>query len=334
MGIATSVETAINSLLSNYVTTNSTAISNALQPVALTGVSIYLVVMGWAIARGEVHDSIPTAALKFFKISVICAMALTAGEYQTYAINAVQGVQSLFTTAFGNAATLGALIDNLAAPYDTLDNLLWSHVSSGSFGFPDFALIAASLMVSVAEVVIFAIAIGTYAIALVSLALVLAVGPAFILCALFPSTQRFTESWIGQALHFAFLNILLGATIAMLTSIASQFATHIASNYGNTAILSDTVALLVISIALGVVMLNLNAIASALSGGASISGIGGQLARAGMLYFSLGPPRASAGGSITNVSRSAPISPGGGSGGGGSQAQYQRDTLNNIRRAA
>jgi type IV secretion system protein VirB6 len=334
MGIATSVETAINSLLSNYVTTNSTAISNALQPVALTGVSIYLVVMGWAIARGEVHDSIPTAALKFFKISVICAMALTAGQYQTYAINAVQGVQGVFTTAFGNAATLGALIDNLAAPYDTLDNLLWSHVSSGSFGFPDFALIAASLMVSISEVVIFAIAIGTYAIALVSLALVLAVGPAFILCALFSSTQRFTESWIGQALHFAFLNILLGATIAMLTSIASQFATHIATNYGNTAILSDTVALLVISIALGVVMLNLNAIASALSGGASISGIGGQLARAGMLYFSLGPPRASSGGSITNVSRSAPIGSGGGNRVGGSQAQYRRDTLNNIRRAA
>jgi len=334
MGIATSVETAINTLLNNYVTTNSTAVSNALQPVALTGVSIYLLAMGWAIARGEVHDSIPTAALKFFKISVICAIALTAGEYQTYAIAAVQGVQGLFTTAFGNAATLGALIDNLAAPYDALDNLLWSHVTSGSFGFPDFTLIAASLMVSIAEVVIFAIALGTYAIALVSLALVLAVGPAFILCALFPSTQRFTESWIGQALHFAFLNILLGATISMLTSIASQFATHIASNYGNTAILSDTVALLVISIALGVAMLNLNAIASALSGGASISGIGAQLARAGMLYLSIGSPRARSGGSITNIASRSPGSPGGGSGGAGSQPQYQRDTLNNIRRAA
>lgn len=46
MGIATEIETAIDGLLNTFVATKSAAICAALVPVAITGVTIYI--MSWA----------------------------------------------------------------------------------------------------------------------------------------------------------------------------------------------------------------------------------------------------------------------------------------------
>lgn len=280
MGIATKIEQSIDLLLANYVTSKSAAVCGALVPLALTGVTIYIITIGWAIMRGDAQDSFHTALWKMFKIAMIVSIALTAGNYQAYAVNFIEGIQGAFITAFGNAATIGGLIDNMAKPYDDLGQKLWSEATTGFW--PNFSLLAAAGIVAVAQAFLFVVGLGMYLLAKVSLALVLAVGPAFIFCALFGPTQKYTESWIGQAMQFVLLNVLVGASIAMLTSFASQFAAHINNNVGATAIIKDVLALLMCSGALAIVMLNLSTIASALSGGASISGIGRDIARAMM----------------------------------------------------
>jgi len=319
MGLATAIETAVTGLLNNYVTNTSSNLVNVLTPIAVAGLTIYLILMGLAIARGEVNDSIGTITVKFLKIAFICSLALTAGNYQNYVVQGITGIQGVFAGAFGQGAgTLGALIDNLSAPYETLDQTLWQQVGTvGIFNLPNLGLVCASFFVSIAEIALFAVALGTYVLALVSLALVLAVGPAFILCALFPATQRFTESWLGQALHFVFVNMLIGALIAMLTSIASQYATAVANGLGTNALMTDTVALLIVSFVMCIVMLNVNSIASALSGGASISGIGSAVAGYALGKFAGlgGAPAAKSGGSISNISGTPAARISGGTGG-------------------
>lgn len=330
MGIATAVETAIDNLLTTFVSSKSAALSAALLPVALSGTTIYLIVMGYAVMRGDAHDALHTILWKWFKMSLIAGVALSAGEYQASIVEGINGIQGAFIQAFGNATTIGGLVDNMAQPYDALGQQLWSEATTGFW--PNFSLLVAAAMVAIAQAFLFIIGLGMYLLAKVALALVLAVGPAFILCAMFPATQRFTESWLGQALNFVLLNVLIGLSISMLTSFASQFAAHIQTNVGNTAIMKDTMALLLVSCALGVVMLNLNTIASALSGGASIAGIGRDVARALMK------------GKKDDEDKNKGPQPGGGSidqGGGGSRSGkdggtplYQRNVIDNIRRAA
>ena len=329
MGIATQVETAIDGLLNTYVSSKSAALCGILMPIALTGTTIYLLVMGYAVMRGEAHDSLHTVLWKWFKISMIAGIALSAGEYQGTIVDGLQGVQGAFVSAFGNATTIGGLVDNMAQPYDDLGQQLYNEAVVGFW--PNFSLLIAAAIVSLAQAFLFVVGLGMYLLAKVAFALVLAVGPAFILCAMFPATQRFTESWLGQALSFVFLNVLVGASIAMLTSFASQFAAHVQANVGNTAIIKDVMALLIVSAALAVVMLNLNTIASALSGGASISGVGRELARYIMTRGAKPPKQPPQGGSIQGQGGGGSSA---GSGGGGSQPLYQRNVIDNIRRAA
>ena len=55
MGIATSLETGVDALLNSYVTTKSAAVSAAIAQVALTGVTVYVLLMRQAGHKGNLE---------------------------------------------------------------------------------------------------------------------------------------------------------------------------------------------------------------------------------------------------------------------------------------
>lgn len=336
MGVATQVETAIDTLLAGFVSSKSAAIAASLAPIAITGVTIYVIIIGWAIMRGDAQDPFHTALWKFFKITFIGALALGGAQYQSAIVDGITGIQGALISSFGPASSVGGLIDAMSLPYEDLYSTLMSEATTGVV--PNLSLFLAGVIVALAQCVLLVIGLGMYLLAKVALALVLAVGPAFILCAMFPATQRFTESWLGQALAFVMLNVLIAASISMLTSFASQFAEHIKANVGTTSIMKDVVALLMVSGALGVVMLNLPTIATALTGGASISGVGREIGRAVMdrLGRKKDPKPQPEGGEIKPNANGdvIPHERSGGGSRGGSKPQYQRNVIENIRKSS
>lgn len=336
MGIATQVETAIDNMLNTFVNSTSSSVCSMLSPIAITGATIYLLTLSFAVARGEAQDPLHTTLKSFFRMSLVGAIALSGGTYQNLIVQGLQGVQGAFISAFSSATSIGGLVDNMAEPFNTLGQQLWSEATTGVM--PNFALLTAAAIVALAESFLFIVGLGMYLLTKVAFALTLAVGPAFVLGAMFPATQRFTESWMGQALGFTMVNVLLGACITMLTSFASQFAAHIQANVGNTAIMTDVLSLALVSGALGIVLLNIKTLATALTGGASISGIGRELTR-----YLMDKSRnskdgdssssESAGGSISGASTSGNDSSSGAAQ-AGDKPIYQSRVIDNIKRSA
>ena len=331
MGIATELEVAIDQLLVTFVSSKSAALCGALVPIALTGATIYLLVMGFAIMRGEANDSLHTFLWKSFKMAFIAGLALSVGEYQASIVDGITGIQGAFLQSMSGVSSVGGLVDNMAAPFLDLIQQLWSQATVGFW--PNFSLLAAAGLVQIAQIFLFVVGLGFYLLTKVALALVFAVGPAFILCAMWPATQKYTESWVGQALNYVVLNVLIGASIVMLTGFASQYANHIAQTPDTANVIKATMALLLCSGALGVVMLNLPQLATALSGGASISGIGRAIGRAGM-DMGRGSKKDGpmpAGGDIRPARNTGSTQS---TGREQSQPLYLRHTIDNIRRAA
>lgn len=92
MAIITTLETKIDSLLASYVTDVSSNIASAIVPIALTAATIYILIIGYNIATGAQEDSIYTALWKFFKIAFVGGIALSAGVYQSFVVEAIIGI--------------------------------------------------------------------------------------------------------------------------------------------------------------------------------------------------------------------------------------------------
>jgi type IV secretion system protein VirB6 len=112
----------------------------------------------------------------------------------------------------------------------------------------------------------------------IALAVLLALGPLFILTSLFESTKRFFDVWIGQAVNYVFLVMLTAATIKLLFTIVSMYLDAVFGTYASTGGADPNYTEIFPMLALcgiGVlVLVQMPSIASALGGGVALSTLG------------------------------------------------------------
>lgn len=278
MGFGIFVEDAVMSTMSTYVTTKAAAVTAALVPVATGAVTGYILWTGYQVMRGEGKEPFLTVMWRWFRVAAIAGIALNAPQYQSLVVEGLTGIQGAFATAFGSASSVGGTVDSMADPIFTLATTLFSEGTTGLV--PQFGLIIAGLLAGVAICIIGLTSMGMFLVASVSLSLLLAMGPAFIFCAMFPSTQKYTESWLGQVLSAIFTNILLMACIGLFTDIIRTSAQGILASYGIGSAVVDVLGLLVLTTTLTYVLMHVQSIATALSGGLSIGSAGQELGSA------------------------------------------------------
>ena len=343
MGIGTFVESAIDSSLNNYVTTYSNAVIGVLQPVAVTAVTSYVLWTGFQVMRGEAQDPVTSLLWKWFRVAMITGLALHGPTYQAIVTDGLAGIQGAFTVAFGGGPTVGATVDHMAAPFYSLMEQLFTDASTGLW--PKFSLLIAGTVAALAALAMGFISMGMYLVAKVSLAILLAIGPAFIFCALFPVTQRYAESWLSAALASVFINVLIMGTVSFMTSIVYSACTQILAGYSTTSIVVDTCGLLLLSLTCAYVLIHMQSLGATLAGSMSFGTAGGAtawLAMGGMrtLVRALAQPGGrtiSTTGTLTNTS--------GGNGPSGTRLAlpaptttagsdlYQRGVLDRVQRS-
>jgi type IV secretion system protein VirB6 len=230
-------------------------------------VTLYVVLYGYLVLRGSVQDPILEFAFRAIKLAIIVMLVKNAGEYQTYVTNIFFDVlpreiaQALNSGTTPSASTFDSLLDKGQASATDI----WSRAS-----WPvDIVTGVGGIMVIGASFLVAGIGYVVSLYARLALAIVLAIGPIFIALAMFQSTRRFTEAWIGQLANFVILQVLVVAIGSLLISCIDSTFTAIDAY---TDVLMRPIALCAICIAALYVFYQLPSIASALaSGGASLA---------------------------------------------------------------
>ena len=230
-------------------------------------VTLYVVLYGYLVLRGSIQDPILEFAFRAMKLAIIVMLVKNAGEYQTYVTNIFFDVlpreiaQALNSGTTPSASTFDSLLDKGQASATDI----WSRAS-----WPvDIVTGVGGIMVIGASFLVAGIGYVVSLYARLALAIVLAIGPIFIALAMFQSTRRFTEAWIGQLANFVILQVLVVAIGSMLISCIDSTFTAIDAY---TDVLMRPIALCAICIAALYVFYQLPSIASALaSGGASLA---------------------------------------------------------------
>lgn len=223
---------------------------------------LYVVLYGLAILRGAIAEPIMDVALRSLKLSFIYLIATTPA-YSTFVTEPLfHGLPHTLAQAItgSDLANIGTAFDALLAHAMWLAESI--AVGIAPFDITRWVMTAAVFVVGALTAAIgFAVVI----LAKVALALLIALGPIFVACALFEATRRFFFGWLSQAVNYLVLFTLIITVVELVLSlIADQWAT-----IETAAPMAGGLIFMMLSLLAAIFFLQVPAIAAGIAGGAS-----------------------------------------------------------------
>lgn len=224
---------------------------------------LYVLLYGIAILRGSIAEPIMDFAVRSLKLALIYMLATTTA-YSTYVTDPLfHGLPDALARAVGG----GAIGDPGGAFDDFLSRagyLAWKISQDASpVNLGPWVLSAAVYLVGALAA---AVGFGVVMVAKVALALLVALGPIFIACALFEATRRYFFGWLSQAINYLILFALILTVFQLvLAMVGEQWATIEASNG-----LAGGLAFIALCLLGSIFFLQTPAIAAGIAGGASV----------------------------------------------------------------
>jgi type IV secretion system protein VirB6 len=264
------------SILNTYVLGVVSSLMTALAPVALSAMTLWVALYGWAVLRNEVQETLPTFMWKVFKIGLVLAFALQSGFYITHVAETADalamGVASTFLPAAADPTALASPYALLDAFNDRANQLVLDLLKDA--GIMRLDLLFAAVVSSLGNVIFLCIALFVVSLAKLFLTFVIAVGPLFILCLAWRPTARFFDSWLSMVLNsvvltwFAFFALGLSVHMgdAMVQAIQEQ-----GGFMGPTFnVVGESLRYCVVMVLMAIICFQAPSLAAALTGGAAV----------------------------------------------------------------
>jgi type IV secretion system protein VirB6 len=270
------VGSQFDAVLGTYVLSVVSSLMTAIAPVALSAMTMWVALYGWAVLRNEVSETLPTFMWKVFKIGLVLAFALQSGFYIS---NVADTANSL---AMGVASTfLPSAVDpaTVATPYALLDKFndeastqVADIMKEASMFRLD--LVLAAVIFSIGSVVFLCIALFVVTLSKLFLTFVIAIGPLFILCLAWRPTARFFDSWLSMVLNAVVLTWFAFFALGLSAFMGNQMFLAIQSGGGFLGatfnVLGEATRYSVLMILMAIICFQAPSLASALTGGAAV----------------------------------------------------------------
>lgn len=264
-----------DTVLNHYVTDTSQGVIHAITPVATTLFLIYVLMWAFAHLRNQIEEPVTDGAMRMVKWGIIVMLALNVTYYGAFVVDFAMNTPTHLIAAINNQhlntyqSGIGQVLDETMNAGFDVGNRIWLQGGLSNIG----AYIVA-IIVWAAVVLILLFVAALLLIANIAMAVLLAVGPIFILLLLFKGTQRFFELWLGQVVNFMLMILLTMMASGLVVTILNKF---IAAQIASPA--SSAVVTMVQMLALGgvgvLILRQVPSIASALGGGVALGTLGG-----------------------------------------------------------
>jgi type IV secretion system protein VirB6 len=263
-------------ILDTYVLGVVSSLMTAIAPIALTCMTVWVTLYGWAVLRNEVSETLPVFMWKVFKIGLVLAFALQSSFYirnVSDTANALAtGVATTFLPTVANPATVTSPYALLDAFNDQASLLVLDLLKDA--GILRLDLLFAAVVCSVGNVLFLCISLFVVTLAKLFLTFVIAIGPLFILCLAWKPTARFFDSWLSMVLNavvltwFAFfalgLSIYMGQSMVQVVQSQGGF---LGSTFN---VVGESLKYCVVMILMAIICFQAPSLASALTGGAAV----------------------------------------------------------------
>lgn len=312
-GVFATFGEGIRSSLTNFAEAASGQIASEIAIVVYTGVLLYFMIRAYLLMTGRIEGAIPDLVTQCAKIVLIAFFALNAGNFATYVIPAVYGVENMLLGALSTAAGLADLNNCWSIVDMTWESFMkgvsaiqniWSKLSWGVFG-DSMALIAFVLAMLVliffVSIYFMFFAVGYLMLYEIFLVMGLSFVPLFICTLMFPATRSWFDGWLRAIICWVFTLVAIAGMLCLLDGI---FTTNIdeltlaaeeaqaAKNFSTLSLKLATFSVIVLAVA--TVVKSIPSFASGITGGVAL-----QAASVAGMFSSVGRTMAAAtGGAI------------------------------------
>jgi type IV secretion system protein VirB6 len=262
--------TWLTARLTSYISVHVAATAAAIEPVATTVAIIYVMVWGYLQLRGQVDEPIMGAAVRLLTLVAVFGIGLRLWLYHGLIVDTFFTAPAQLAARLIGASDPVTIIDTIWDRGGTVAGSLWDKGSllSGDGGFY-IAGIAVYLLVGVLCVyTMFLIALSR-----IALALLLALGPVFIVLTLFDATRHLFESWLRELTNYALVTVLTVLLAAMMLDLVEAYAAQTAAR-GNEILTVDALNLVLVCALVALVMRQVLPIAARLAGGGPLATFG------------------------------------------------------------
>lgn len=262
-----------DTLLNDYVLDTAQRISTTLTPVAYTMLCIYFVLWGFSMVRGLIREPVTDGLMRMVRIAIVLGIALGVGNYSTYVVDffmqtpdAMAAVIALDGTA--EATSIGRTADSLVDRTINTATEIWNQagIMNGNWGhyFVAFIVVFAGLTISAVAFLIFMFS-------KIGLVFLLALGPMFVLMAMFKQTMPFFEGWLKQLVTYMLTMIFVLAAVNFIFSMVSAVVDRVTPMMLSDYLLQGMVQLSAIGVCGVVVLLNVKSMATGIAGGLNMA---------------------------------------------------------------
>jgi type IV secretion system protein VirB6 len=263
-------------VLAGYVFSVVASLAASLAPVALSAMTLWVTLYGWAVLRNEVPETVQSFVWKAFKIGLVLAIALQAGVYVPQVADTANSLATGVAVTFLPASIDPTTITN---PYQLLDHFTDEASRQASDLLKEATLfrldlLLAACLFSTGSVIFLCIAMFVVTLSKVLLAFVIAVGPVFVLCLAWRPTQRFFDSWLSMVLNAVVLTWFAFFALGISTFLGNQVFLAIDRGGGFLGgtfnVLGECLRYCVLMILLAILCFQAPGLAAALTGGAAV----------------------------------------------------------------
>lgn len=301
MGMASYLEKQLDTALATYVTATSQGMTVYAFGLAVALTSVYWMFFGLAAMRGDVSEPMNKITKDVVSMLLIAMVILTFGNYQTYVIEVSQALVSDLTSKMsgGAAQSPGALIDAIfsncitppGAPKCYPPNTVLAYLADKNtsyLGLPNLTYFWANIVMGICEIVIVVLCLIPILLSKVALAIYMAIGPFFIMLAMFPQTRSYFNSWLSGALGNALTLVIVAGICSIVPIIMKKIIDDaFMGDLESVEILNRTIGALVASIGLGLTALKASQMGAQLAGGGVAMDGGNWLGALGNMYTNL-----------------------------------------------
>lgn len=274
MGFFQTFSSWLDTQLAGYIGAHTVAVAGALEPALATLATVYVMLWGCLQLTGRIEEPLMAGLKRILRLVFVFGVGLHLWLYNSVLVDTFYEAPRQLAARLLGVGDPVRMLDAIWESGGTAAGNLWSNgsVLAGDGGFYLAGLAIWTLTGFLCTYTMF-----LFALSRVALSVLLALGPLFIMGALFDSTRRWFEAWLAQLATYGLITLLTAMVTALLLSLVQTYAAQTAARGTGIA----TVDVLNLALVTGLAILFMRQVmpvAAAIAGGSplAVQGVYGQ----------------------------------------------------------